>query len=65
MPNKFVTAVKENRDGARKKLAIAAGITVAAVAAAVILTKIARDQQEILIVTPVDFESIDVSVPTE
>lgn len=66
MPNKLIVALKENKNDIRKKLAIGVGITIAAVAAGVLLTKYANDQREVLLVTPVEFESLpDIDIPTE
>lgn len=63
---KLITALKENKNDARKKLAIAVGLTVAAVAAGVILTKIANDQREVILVSPLEFaDAIVTDIPTE
>lgn len=66
MANKLITALKENKNDARKKLAIAVTVTAAAIAAGIILTKIANDQREILLVSPVEVgEAVTIDVPTE
>lgn len=66
MSNKFVTALKTNENNFRKKVLIATGITVAAVAAGVVLTKMNADLKEVIIVAPSDVvEVITDSAPTE
>ena len=52
MPNRLIEAVKENKNDIRKKLVIAAGITVAAVAVGVVLAKVASQQTDLVFVLP-------------
>lgn len=66
MPNKLITALKENKNDARKKLAIAVTVTVAAIAAGIVLTKIANDQREVILVSPIEDGSFTVTeIPAE
>lgn len=66
MPNKLITALKENKNDIRKKVIIVAGITVAAVAAGIVLTKLNADTKEVILLTTTDAaESLADSIPSE
>lgn len=62
--NKLITALKENKNDIRKKVLIVAGVTVAAVAAGVILTKLKDNTVDILIVSEDALTPIAEAVPT-
>lgn len=64
--NKFIAALKENKNDIRKKLAIGVGITVTAVAVGVILTKVVQQNSEVLVLVPDEVvDTIIDNAPTE
>lgn len=50
MPAKFVTAFKKNENDFRKKVIVIAGITVAAIAAGVVLSKMKDSTENVILV---------------
>lgn len=58
MANKLITAFKENKNDFRKKVIIATGITVAAVAGAIVVSKLKDNSTEVLLVTTDAAEAI-------
>jgi hypothetical protein len=46
MPNKLITALKENKNDIRRKVGIVVGVVVATVVAGVVVHKITAAQQE-------------------
>lgn len=60
--NKLIVAMKENKD-VRKKVIIATGITVAAVAAGIILAKMKDSTEKVLVITDVAAEAISDVTP--
>lgn len=64
MPNKFVTALKENKNDIRKKVVIATVITVGVVAGAVVLSKMKDQTTDVLLITTEAGEAL-ADLPTE
>ena len=51
MPNKLVTALKENKNDVRKKVIIATAVTVGVIATAVVLSKMKDQTENVLLIT--------------
>src|SRR5690606_24685273 len=51
MPNKLVTALKENKNDIRKKVVIATAVTVGVIATAVVLSKMKDNAVDVLVVS--------------
>lgn len=51
MPNKLITALKENKNDVRKKVLIATAVTVGVIATAVVLSKMKDNNVDVLLVT--------------
>lgn len=58
MPNKFVTALKENKGDIRKKVIVSAAITVGVIATAVVLSKMKDNTADVILLTPAATEAI-------
>ena len=58
MPNKLVTALKENKNDIRKKVVIATAVTVGVIATAVVLSKMKDNAVDVLVVTTESAEAI-------
>lgn len=52
MPNKLITALKENKNDIRKKVVITAAVTVGVIATAVVLSKMKDNNVDVLLLTP-------------
>lgn len=52
MPNKFLSALKENKNDVRKKVIIATAVTVGVVATAIVLSKMKDNTTDVLLLTP-------------
>ncbi len=65
MPNKLITALKENKNDARKKLLVATAITVGVIATAVVLSRLKDQTTNVLLVTTELGETIADNTPTE
>lgn len=50
MSNKLITALKENKNDIRKKLVIVGSVVVATVVAGVVLTRIAAERENVILV---------------
>ena len=58
MPNKLVTALKENKNDVRKKVIIATAVTVGVIATAVVLSKMKDQTENVLLITTEAGEAI-------
>ncbi|QCG77537.1 hypothetical protein SEA_DIZZYRUDY_40 [Microbacterium phage DizzyRudy] len=58
MPNKLVTALKENKNDIRKKIVIATAVSVGVIATAVVLSKMKDNAVDVLVVTTESAEAI-------
>ena len=58
MPNKLITALKENKNDVRKKVIIATAVTVGVIATAVVLSKMKDQTENVLLITTEAGEAI-------
>ncbi|WMI34475.1 membrane protein [Microbacterium phage Damascus] len=58
MPNKLITALKENKNDIRKKIVIATAVSVGVIATAVVLSKMKDNAVDVLVVTTESAEAI-------
>lgn len=58
MPNKLITALKENKNDIRKKVVIATAVSVGVIATAVVLSKMKDNAVDVLVVTTESAEAI-------
>ncbi|AWN03285.1 hypothetical protein PBI_CAMILLE_38 [Microbacterium phage Camille] len=65
MQNKLITALKENKNDVRKKVVIAAAVTVGVIATAVVLSKMKDNSTDVLLVTTEAGESLADAAITE
>ena len=59
MTNKLITALKENKNDARKKLVIATAVTVGVIATAVVLSKMKDASTDVVILSPIGEATVD------
>jgi hypothetical protein len=60
MANKLITAVKENKNDIRKKIVIAAAVTVGVIATAVVLSKMKDASTDVILLSPAGEVTADV-----
>lgn len=58
MPNKLITALKENKNDVRKKIVIATAVTVGVIATAVVLSKMKDNNVDVILLTEAGAEAI-------
>lgn len=58
MPNKLITALKENKNDIRKKVVISAAVTVGVIATAVVLSKMKDNATDVILITTEAGEAI-------
>lgn len=65
MPNKLITALKENKGDVRKKVIIVTAVSAAVIGTAIVLSKMKDNTTDVLLLTPAGDNVIADAVLTE